>query len=144
MKKSIYSAETAEFEIDGVEYSVQLLVVDETFKMQFVLGNHARSIVTKGIDPELMLNLAKKLLSCATVDGVDIKLEDFARKPLLLDKVVLGALKANMPDFFETLTGWKKLFDGFVTSTLTQKSKLVSEILKSETSEFSAQSTDKQ
>jgi hypothetical protein len=109
MSQSDYSGESAEFEVDGHRYKVSLLNVEQCFKLQVILGNQLGGLASgKGIclDPELLWNLAKKLLTFAEVDGVPLDInKHFARKVDSLNLVIVEALKANAPDFFSRLGG---------------------------------------
>jgi hypothetical protein len=109
MTNGDYSGETAEFDVDGHRYKVSLLNVEQCFKLQVLLGNQLGGLASgKGIslDPDLLWQTAKKLLSFAEVDGqiLDIN-KHFSRKIDSLNFVILEALKANAPDFFSRLGG---------------------------------------
>lgn len=107
--KSEYSGQSGSFEVDGHSYTVQLLNVEHTFKLQFILSNQLAGLASgKGlnIDPDTMWNLAVKLLKFAEVDGAPLDMQEhFACRVDSLDMVVVEALKANAPDFFKRMSG---------------------------------------
>lgn len=141
-----YSKHTAEFTIEvpgenGAEsvketYSITLLNVQAVFKLQFILGNQIKfAMGDKGVDPELMWGLAQKLLKFSTVNGYELteaKFEEhFHNRIEILDKVVLEALKRNLPGFTKQLTA---LAVQWMTKlSKSAKDASASEILKSAT-----------
>lgn len=125
MQSSEYSGNTASFELPGKEegkkdkYVITLLNVQATFKLQFLLGNQIKfAMGDKGIDPDLMWTLATKLLKYGEVNGFEIneeKIEEhFQGRVEMLDRVVVEALKRNLPGFTKQLTG---LFVQWITKT---------------------------
>lgn len=109
-----YSTSFAEFElkVEGGKiesWRICLLNVQATFKLQFLLGNQVKfAMGDKGIDPDLMWGLAQKLLKYSTVNGIEVTEahfeEHFARRVEILDRVVVEALKQNLPGFTKQLT----------------------------------------
>lgn len=111
-----YSSNTATFELPGRaegdpkdRYTITLLNTQATFKLQFLLGNQVKfAMGDKGIDPDLMWGLALKLLKYAEVNGFELTEdkfdEHFFGRVEILDRVVVEALKANLPGFTKQLT----------------------------------------
>jgi len=116
MQNTEYSKNTGNFELPGrVEgqtdkYVITLLNVQATFKLQFMLGNQIKFAMSdKGIDPDLMWNLATKLLKFGEVNGYELSEstieEHFQGRVEMLDRAVVEALKLNLPGFTKQLTG---------------------------------------
>jgi hypothetical protein len=114
MSASEFSGQTAEFEVEGCKYQINLLSVQTAFKTQFILGNQLKGLYGQGvghIDPDTMWALTSKMLKHAEVDGYPLDMEaHFSAKLDVLDVVFFEALKANCPGFFQKLGGLKGLF----------------------------------
>lgn len=107
-KQGVYSGAHADFTVDGANYSINLLTVQEVFKLQFALGNQIKALVNgaSGIDPDAIWTIATKLLGMAEVNGYPLDIEHhFAGKVDQLDIVLIEALRANAPDFFKKSSG---------------------------------------
>lgn len=128
MSTSEFSGQTAEFEVEGCKYQINLLSVQTAFKTQFILGNQLKGLSGNGIgqiDPDTMWNLAVKLLKHSEVDGFPLDMEKhFAARIDELDLVVVEAIKANCPGFFKKLGGLKGMFlDALATQFVSAKNK---------------------
>lgn len=147
-QKSEYSNQTGEFKLPGREpgkmdtYTITLLNVQATFKLQFLLGNQIKfAMGDKGIDPDLMWSLAVKLLKYADVNGFELSEADFEEhfqgRVEILDRVVVEALKLNLP-------GFTKQLSGMFAQWIRKASELVNSELPSETSNQATAETDNQ
>lgn len=128
MSTSEFSGQTAEFEVEGCKYQINLLSVQTAFKTQFILGNQLKGLYGQGvghIDPDTMWSITAKMLKHAEVDGFPLDMEQhFAAKLDVLDIVFFEALKANCPGFFKKLGGLKGMFlDALATQFGSAKNK---------------------
>ena len=109
MSNTTHSNQSAEFKVGDHKYSILLLNVREAFKLQVHLGNQVKGLFGEGrgtADPDVLWDMAEKMLKFAEVDGKELNMEEhFVGKLGQLDLVVIECLKANAPDFFAQFSG---------------------------------------
>lgn len=115
MKNSDYSSKTASFKVGEDNYEICLLSVEAAFKLQITLGNQLKGLYGQGsvgaVSPDVMWSVTEKLLKHAEVNGAPLNMADhFVGKLDTLDLVFFEAIKANVPGFFQKLSGLKGLF----------------------------------